>query len=70
VNDKVIDVGSQVDGLLLKADRVATLLSVSRGQAYRLMQSGAIPTIRIGKSLRVPRKALETWIDERTERAA
>ena len=65
----VIDIGAQIDSQLLKAQRVAHVLDISRSKAYTLMQSGELPTIRIGHSLRVPAKALARWIEENTKAA-
>jgi excisionase family DNA binding protein len=52
--------------LLLRATEVADLLGVSRAKAYELMASETIPTLRIGRSVRVPRAALEAWIESNT----
>jgi excisionase family DNA binding protein len=38
---------------LLKPQEIATLLNISRSFAYRLLQTGAIPVIRLGKACRV-----------------
>ena len=47
---------------LLKANDVAKYLNVSKSYVYMLMQSGAIPTVRLGKSVRVRPKDLEIFI--------
>jgi excisionase family DNA binding protein len=39
-------------------------LGVSRNTAYALAREGAIPTIQIGRLLRVPVRALERILDE------
>ncbi len=54
--------------LLLRAVEVAQLMGCSRAQAYRLMQLGLIPTIRLpgGKSVRVPRERFLQWIEANT----
>jgi excisionase family DNA binding protein len=49
--------------LLLKAEAVARKLSVGRATAYELMASGILPTVRIGRSVRVPARALEQWVE-------
>ena len=49
-------------GILLKAEEVAELLSVSRSFAYALMQSGQLPTVQIGRSVRVRPEDLEEFI--------
>jgi len=47
---------------LLKAKEVADILQVSRSMAYRMMQRGEIPTIRVGSSVRVRGSDLEVFI--------
>jgi len=49
--------------LLLRPTEAADAMGVSRSKAYELISSGAIPSIRIGGSVRVPVEALKTWID-------
>ena len=49
-------------GKLLKAEEVAELLSVSRSFAYALMQSGQLPTVHLGRSVRVRPEDLEEFI--------
>jgi excisionase family DNA binding protein len=49
-------------GKLLKANEVAELLSVSRSFAYALMQTGQLPTVRLGRSVRVRPEDLEEFI--------
>ncbi len=47
---------------LLKAHEVAQILNISRSLSYRLMQSGAIPAIRIRNSVRVSQVDLDKYI--------
>ncbi len=49
-------------GKLLKANEVAELLSVSRSFAYALMQTGQLPTVHLGRSVRVRPEDLEEFI--------
>jgi excisionase family DNA binding protein len=58
------------DVVLLKARQVASLLGVSRSQAYAMMATGRLPVVRIGRSVRVPKLALAEWIKRKTESAA
>lgn len=51
---------------LLRASDVQAQLNMSRAKVYRLMQLNILPTVRIGGSVRVPRKALFKWIEENT----
>ena len=41
---------------------VAAMLRVSRATVYRLLHAGALPGMRVGKSLRVSRHAVETYL--------
>ena len=41
---------------------VATILGVSVGRAYELARRGAIPSVRLGRQVRVDRIALEKWL--------
>lgn len=45
---------------------VAAALNISKAGAYKLMSTEGFPTIRIGKSVRVPKDAFLKWINENT----
>jgi excisionase family DNA binding protein len=47
-------------------DEAAVLLRISRGSAYQAAKTKEIPTIRIGRRLLVPAKALERMLDGNT----
>ena len=47
---------------LLTADEVASILNISRSKAHNLMREREIPTITIGKSVRVSREDLEKFL--------
>lgn len=50
--------------LLLSVDKVAALLDCSTRHVYRLEERGQIPSaVRLGPSVRWPRKTIEEWID-------
>jgi excisionase family DNA binding protein len=51
---------------LLKGGQVAKILHVSPSFAYLLMKRGDIPTVRIGKLIRVRQADLERYIQERS----
>jgi excisionase family DNA binding protein len=51
---------------LLKAFEVAEILNISKSMAYRLIQQGQIPPIRIGRSVRVSMESLTTFIEQNT----
>ncbi len=58
-----------LEPLLLRPGEVASLLGLGRSTVFALLVAGELPIVRIGRSVRVPRVALERWIDERTCRA-
>ncbi len=60
------DIGALIDNQLLKAVRVAKLLDISRSKAYAMMTAGELPTVLIGKGIRVPAKALAKWVESGT----
>ncbi len=47
---------------LLKAEEVAKYLRISKSGAYRLMQTGEIPVVRIGKAVRVREEDIESFV--------
>ncbi len=52
---------------LLRAKDVASILQVSRSNAYLLMKRGEIPTIRVGRAVRVRSSDLEEFIKQSRE---
>jgi excisionase family DNA binding protein len=52
---------------LLRAHEVARLLGIGRSKTYELIARGELPSLRIGRLVRVPRHALERWIADHTE---
>lgn len=48
----------------------AMVLGVSRSSAYELVRSGAIPSLRLGHRLVVPRRALMQMVDGPADDAA
>jgi excisionase family DNA binding protein len=52
------DRDDRVGGPLLTVKEVAALLRVGRDTAYALVADGSIPSIRLGRQIRVPRAAL------------
>jgi excisionase family DNA binding protein len=47
---------------LLKPDEVWRALRISRATFFRLVASGELPAVKIGKQLRVSPTELERWI--------
>jgi excisionase family DNA binding protein len=51
---------------LLTGDEVAAILKVSRSFAYSMMRNGEIPVVRLGRSVRVEKNSLLTFIQDKT----
>ena len=54
-----------MEKLLLTATEAAEAIGVGRTRIYELLASGQIPSVKIGRSVRVPTEALRRWIKER-----
>ncbi|SDD42886.1 helix-turn-helix domain-containing protein [Actinokineospora iranica] len=46
----------------LTVAEVATMMRVSKMTVYRLVHSGELPAVRVGKSFRVPEKAVHDYL--------
>jgi len=51
---------------LLRATEVAKVLDISKPEAYKLFRDGEIPTVRIGRLVRVKLFDLENFIEKNT----
>lgn len=52
-----------MEKLLLKPEEVAAAIGVGRSKIYQLLADGSLPSVRVGKALRVPADALKEWVD-------
>ena len=50
--------------LLFTVPEAAETLGVSRSHLYNLIQQGHLPTIRLGASVRIPRRWLEEFVEQ------
>jgi len=53
------------DRVLLTVKDVQELTQLGRTMVYELIRTGALPTVRFGRVIRVRREALETWLQEK-----
>ena len=53
--------------LVLKVEDLMQVLSIGRNTAYRLVRSGKIYSVRVGRSFRIPRDALEEYLRKTSE---
>lgn len=52
-----------MEKLLLRPAEVIETTGLSRSTIYALIASGVIPSIRIGRSVRVPADRLREWVE-------
>ena len=57
---------AQPDNKYLKISEVGERLSISSMTVYRLVQSGDLPAIRVGKTIRIHPKDLRNYIEKKT----
>lgn len=56
--------------LTLAVPQAADVLGISRDLAYELIARGELPSLRLGRRVVVPRRALERFIDDEAPPAA
>lgn len=54
---------------MLRASDLAPMLGVSACRVYQLIAAGEIPAVRIGRAIRVPRRAWDQWVEGRSKAA-
>jgi len=54
-----------MEKLLLRPNEAAELLGVGRSTIYALLASGDVPSVRVGRSVRLPLEALKQWVAAR-----
>lgn len=65
----MVDQLRRLDRLALRQSEVAELLGVSFDTVKRMVRAGELPVVRLRGSVRIPRKALEQWLDDNAELA-
>ena len=55
---------------LLTVKELAEVLRIGRSSAYELCRQNEFPVIRIGNSIRIPKKALFDWIERESGNAS
>jgi excisionase family DNA binding protein len=53
----------QNSGSLFTVAEAAEQLRISKGLAYELVARGQMPHVRLGRLIRIPRQALENWLE-------
>lgn len=58
-----------MEKLLAKPSEAADALGLGRSKTYQLIANGTLPSVRIGKSIRVPIEALRRWAEDQAKQA-
>ncbi len=54
-----------MEKLLLKPSEAAQILCIGRSLMYELLARKEIPSVRLGRCLRVPTESLQRWLKEK-----
>jgi prophage regulatory protein len=57
-----------MEKLLLKPSEAAQVLGIGRSLTYELIARKEIPSVRLGRCIRVPADSLQQWIKDRETR--
>ena len=52
-----------MEPLLLRVYEAAEAIGMGRSKAYELVASGVLPSVRVGRSLRVPAQAVRDFVE-------
>lgn len=63
------DIKMDEKSLTVTVEEAARLLGIGRALAYSMAREGKLPTIKFGRRLVVPRRALEAMIEESSKAA-
>ena len=54
----------KIERLLIRPVEAFEMIGVSRSTGYALISAGEIPSVRIGRSVRVPVEQLQAWVEQ------
>ncbi|MFZ5852285.1 MAG: helix-turn-helix domain-containing protein [Actinomycetota bacterium] len=49
--------------LTVSVGEAAEILGIGRDRVYGLCHSRQLPAVRVGRTFRIPREALQTWLE-------
>ncbi len=53
--------------LLLRIPEVAETLGIGRTKIYEMIATGELPTIRVGRAIRISVSTLQKWVEAREQ---
>ncbi len=57
------------ESAFLTVHELAIAIGLSEGRVYALIAEGEIPTLRVGRRIRVPRAAFDRWLEQQAQLA-
>lgn len=54
----------ELEPRLLRVAEAAKIAGVCKSRAYEYAANGTWPSVRLGSSVRIPRRGLERWLDD------
>jgi len=60
----MVDIQAEREWITLKD--MERLLGIGSTKAYELVTSGEVPSVRIGRSIRINKQELEGWLERQT----
>ncbi len=64
----VVETRQADNRLLCKPGEAAEMLNLAKSTVYHLVASGELPSVRVGKAIRISREAIDKWIRDQEER--
>ena len=59
-----------MEKLLLKPSEVTQILGIGRSLVYELIARKELPSVRLGRCIRVPSESLQRWLRDKESREA
>ena len=53
--------------LLLRISEVAEALGIGRTKIYEMIATGELPTVRVGRAVRISVTTLQKWVEQREQ---
>jgi excisionase family DNA binding protein len=67
-DNQQLALSQSLEQILLKPKKAFELLDIGRSTGYALIASGELPSVRIGRAVRVPIEGLREWVKRQTEK--
>jgi len=66
-NEKSIPTNTPTTKVTLTVPEVASILRIGRCKAYELVGEGVFPTIKVGRSIRIPAERFYQWLENQQQ---